>query len=1424
MKKILTIWMLVLLAFGTVTAQNGPTTLIRDFNITLNGLQYNYNNNTTTFTYLVAGDGSGKDLSHWDLALCQNHGPVNQITGSPGPFTVQQDPAGGNFYGAKWDVSVKINQSKLFTLTLPGIWDTTQVEALVKSGNGYSTGFVTGPACSTIVQKASIGDKVWIDTDKDGIQDAGEAGYQGATVELYSCDNTLISSTTTNASGVYGFSNLNPGDYYIKVILPNGYIFTDKNEGEDDTRDSDVNETSGKTGCVTLSPGENDLTWDAGLQVRPQPTGKVGDRIWNDTDYDGVQDNGEPGIAGVTVKLYDCDNNLIATTTTNASGNYLFSNLGEGEYYILVEKPQGYNFSPKDAGSNDATDSDVNPSTGKSSCFELDDEEEDLTRDAGLYDPLTIKASIGNFVWIDVNANGIQDNGENGLQGVTVRLYNCGGALVSSTTTNSSGLYSFTQLTAGDYSVEVVLPSGYQFSPINQGNNDERDSDVDPNTGRTACYTLSPGEDDMTADAGVYVPVVCATDWSGGLGPTQSICEPAAQYMTVNGSVNLLPAGTRAQLITSWQVISPNPVTNCPPIPIPCNDLHTTTKWIYSDTTFSIEGWWPGITPTSTEVRLRFTMTVLDCDGNTIKEPVTRDLYWTPVVCPPPSSPNADLSLTKTVNDTIPQNGDVITYTLTLTSGGPGTTTNIKVADVLPAGLVYQSSNATIGSYDPNTGIWDVPTLAAGASAVLNINVEVDLSTISTTAIDLGAATGFNLFVLEDLNQPSSDTEGKAAVGRDATLANYSVGDKLPNSNGTEDVFIVGRNLNFISGAVFGGNVVYGNYSNMPHNQATVNNGTVRQGYPIDFTVATSQLNALSQQLAAYSANATAGFQYGKLSLVGSNPFVNVFEVHIDTLDLANDLEIDVPNGSTVIVNIRGQYGWWNGGLNVYGTSISNVLYNFYEADSLRISHIDVKGSILAPRTNVNFVSGVQNGQMIAKNVIGTGQFNNVLFSGNIPQDTTVINVAEVVQSVLNDPDSNPNNHLNTEDDYSSAKITIKRVVTNTQGTNYNWTPVASFSMNEIILTMTLDNNGNILAGTWGGKIYRSTDNGLTWERINESMLCAYVWSMTSNAAGTIYAATERGIYKSADNGTTWVIAGLNGRDIRSLLVDGNKIYAGIWGAGVYVSNDNGSSWEEFSEGIVGNSVHSLAKDGNGNIYAGLFDGGVFKLGAGNTVWFNTNSSSRYIWSMAVNSLNHIYAGTYGNGMIRSTDGGATWERINTGLPVTHIYAVRVDVNDNVYISSWGGGMYVYYLATDNPSNVTWSDFGLYGAPIPSISFNSNNTVMYAGTEDGTIYATNIVTDVKDDNKMPTEFRLSQNYPNPFNPSTVIEFALPQKEFVNITIYNILGQKVRELINSEFNPGVHRLTFNGVNLASGVYFYRIQAGRFAETKKMLLQK
>ena len=88
----------------------------------------------------------------------------------------------------------------------------------------------------------------------------------------------------------------------------------------------------------------------------------------------------------------------------------------------------------------------------------------------------------------------------------------------------------------------------------------------------------------------------------------------------------------------------------------------------------------------------------------------------------------------------------------------------------------------------------------------------------------------------------------------------------------------------------------------------------------------------------------------------------------------------------------------------------------------------------------------------------------------------------------------------------------------------------------------------------------------------------------------------------------------------------------------------------------------------------------------------------------------------------------------------------------------------------------------------------------------------------------PTEFILKQNYPNPFNPSTKIGFTLPTESNVKISIYNLIGQKVAEVVNSKFSAGNHSVDFNAANISSGIYFYKLEAESFTSIKKMQLMK
>jgi len=91
-------------------------------------------------------------------------------------------------------------------------------------------------------------------------------------------------------------------------------------------------------------------------------------------------------------------------------------------------------------------------------------------------------------------------------------------------------------------------------------------------------------------------------------------------------------------------------------------------------------------------------------------------------------------------------------------------------------------------------------------------------------------------------------------------------------------------------------------------------------------------------------------------------------------------------------------------------------------------------------------------------------------------------------------------------------------------------------------------------------------------------------------------------------------------------------------------------------------------------------------------------------------------------------------------------------------------------------------------------------------------------------NKVPAEFLLSQNYPNPFNPNTQIEYSIPKSSQVIVKIFNTLGEEIETLVNEEKPVGTYEVNWNAANLPSGVYFYRLQAGDFVQTRKMILLK
>jgi len=776
----------------------------------------------------------------------------------------------------------------------------------------------------------------------------------------------------------------------------------------------------------------------------------------------------------------------------------------------------------------------------------------------------------------------------------------------------------------------------------------------------------------------------------------------------------------------------------------------------------------------------------------------------------------ADLSLTKSADNTNPADGDIVTYTVALTNNGPNNATEIVVSEILPEGLIYKSHTTGAGEYDYSSGIWSIQGLTNGSTIELKVKAAVNLAAISQSAFDLGPAVDYNVFVFEDISQPSADTEGKVAVGRDAFFSSYSIGDQLDPSGGTEDVLIVGENLTFLSGTVKGGNVVYGQGTNLPIDMVTIFDGTLRQDSVINFEAASVYLNELAASLKVYEANGDVIFENSGLTLTGNDPFLNVFGVTGSQLNLATSLNITVPNGSVVLLNISGESIDWGGALNVYGTAISNVLYNFYECSDLIIEGIDVRGSILAPKATVDFPSGVVNGQVIAKSVLGTGQFNSgsdnsTHFIGNIPVSDKISNVSEILSVKQQDP--NPSNNS------SEAVLNLAGFGDPGNTGGVTWQLTGNTGTGEIVWVLDQDDAGNFISGTWGGKIYRSTNEGADWVLLNSGMNVAYIWDILIDG-NTIYAATENGVYKSINNGSDWNITGLSGKDTRAITKSGTNIFAGTWGEGIFKSTNGGNNWTGVGKTNTNLPVHALESDASGNIYAGTFGSGVLRSKDGGESWDQLNFGYLFVWSLGIDSQGKVYAGTYGNGVIRSIDGGENWFAINNNLMASHIYSIRIDASNNVFVSGWSSGVYV--LSADKSDE--WGSLGMGTLGVSSLVIKNN--ILYAGTSSGNIYSNsspltslNSRIDLK-----PAKYELVQNYPNPFNPSTTILFNIAEEGEYSLAIFNSIGQLIRTVAKGDYAPGEYNVKFDASGLSTGMYIYRLRGNGLDISRKMLLIK
>jgi uncharacterized repeat protein (TIGR01451 family) len=344
---------------------------------------------------------------------------------------------------------------------------------------------------TNLVEQATIGDLVWNDTDEDGVQDGGETGQDGVVVNLIDGNDgtTQLDTTTTAGGGLYSFT-VNPGLYIVEFVAPSGTVFTVQGAGIDLALDSDADETTGRTGTITVVEEEVEDTIDAGLV--PEPTGSA----------PVITPPGPLSVDENTTFVVDLETTDDADVESDGLTYSIIGGIDE-EAFIIDEltgeltfsEPPDHEF-PWDAGQDNTYVVTVR-----------------VTDTSGLTDEITLTvtvndvyetATIAGYVWDDVNGDGIQAGPEFGIDGVAVQAYDTlEGFEWDSTVTADGGYYEFTDLIPSSYEIRFTLPSGKAFTVRYAGTDTSIDSNADPATG--ASEELFPDEGDYIdyIDAGL---------------------------------------------------------------------------------------------------------------------------------------------------------------------------------------------------------------------------------------------------------------------------------------------------------------------------------------------------------------------------------------------------------------------------------------------------------------------------------------------------------------------------------------------------------------------------------------------------------------------------------------------------------------------------------------------------------------------------------------------------------------------------------------------------------------------------------------------------------------------------------------------------------------------------------------------------------
>jgi len=1412
----------------------------------------------TTYSYLV-GSIKVRDFMPpgWDYVT--GSAVVSFSNGNP-PQQVEPAQSGTVAAGLTlfWDLNYTLNPNQTITIAF-SIYPTATAAAGVtencaevqgtNSGNTF-----TADGCGFIYNQPAgdIGDQVWNDLNRNGIQDAGEPGLPNVTVAIYTAGGTLAGSTVTDSDGRYLFSDLLPGDYYLQFTAPAGYALSAVDQGGDDGLDSDADPATGRTAATTLTSGEIDLGWDAGLYILVPdihlekstngmdadlpagPSVPVGDAVtWSYT----VTNPGDVPLSGVTV-------------TDNQSGvqpEYLSGDDGDnllepGEIWIfqaagVAAAGQYQNIGTAFGRYNGQSVSDTDPSH---------------------YFGEWPRASLSDYVWNDLNRNGIQDPGEPGLADVSVALFTIDGLPAGTVMTNSDGRYLFENLVPGDYYLIFSTPAGYGFTSADAGD-DNLDSDPDPVTGRTSTITLAPGANDASQDAGLYALV------------------PALRLeKVINGEDADLPAGPSVPVggTVTWnyQVSNPGDVALAE-IQVTDSDASVTPvyqsgddgnslldpgeTWIYSATATAVPGQYQNV-GTATGRYQEQTLTASDPAH-----------YF---------GGQAAIGIKKSTNgeDANEQPGpyitpgEAVTWSYLITNLGNVAISNLLVTDsesnVTPAYLsgddgdgmlnpgeswLYQASGTALAGQYGNVGsvygtdIFGQPVTASDASHYFGPSPSLRIKKMTNgedadlpigPAIPAGQPVLWSYVVTNTgnihlANVTVTDDQGLTPQAVDIAPADgYNDGDlDLDHLLDLEEVWTYTASGLAVAGQYANTGTVTAEFSGQVVNASDPSHYFGGQG-AIEIEKSTNGLDADSEPGPAILAGAPVEWRY-RVRNIGNTP--------------VRDLAVSDDRGVTpAAVDIAPADGFNDGDTDLDGLLDTSEIWEFIAS-----------GTALAGQyANVGSVTGLD-----ALTSLPLSDEDPSHYFGAVP--------AIAIEKLTNgeDADSEPGPAIILD-----GTVTWRYVVTNTGNVPLDSITVvdSDTSVHPLLIFGDLDSDQKLdLDETW---IFEASAAARAGQYAN-------IGTASGRFNGTAFQASDPSHYycegrmdfgDARDPSYPTLLASDGARHILSDLYLGALI--DTENDGIVSANNTGDDLaaSDDEDGILFPSLPFIQNSQNEVM--------VISSGAGFlNAWIDFNRDGDWMDAgEKILSDQPVAAGSESllfqvpdidpdaapeiramNARFRlSSQPGIGFSGMALdGEVEDYEVAIYVPVELSSFTATAAGG--AVELAWTTQSETENLGFSLYRSAAAEGPFERITGQIIPGAGSSTAahsYRYKDITvapglnywyrlaDISLDGAMhmhkavqvtvqPAEYSLEQNYPNPFNPVTTIRFSLREAGEVSLTVVNMQGQVVRTLVAARMEAGIHELRWDakneaGIPMPSGSYLCILKANGFNKTMQMTLLK